>query len=83
MFARLGIRSTTAFPLPISIRHPLQLSAVDVVRLCPADFEMAEPAEPWPGQLTARRRYWVLRPSAETEGPDLAQAHSRISGQSF
>ena len=83
MLAGLGPGFATTFPLPISICDSLQLPAVDIVRLRSTDLEMAEPAESWPGQLTAGRRDWFLRSPAETKGPDLTQTHSRVGGQSL
>ena len=82
MPARLGFGFTTTFSLLNPIRDSLQ-SSVDVIWLCSTDLEVAESAELWPGQFTAGRRHWLPRPPAETEGPNLAEAHSRIGGQSL
>ena len=83
MPARLGFGFTTTFPLLIPIRDSLQFPSVNVIWLCSPDLEVAESAESWPGQFTAGRRYWLPRPPAKTEGPNLAEAHSRIGGQSL
>ena len=53
LLAGLGFGFTTTFPLPVPIHDTLQFPAVNVIWLCSADLEVAEPAESRPRQLAA------------------------------